>query len=91
MVSFTINSLSSADSGYYHCEAFNQGSDFRRTVYVNVTSPQNQSKCIHMFDTFKCEDGHGCILHRLRCDNFKDCPDGSDESPKTCGKHPLYY
>lgn len=34
-----------------------------------------------------CDDGVTCITKDLFCDGVLDCPDGSDESEKRCGKN----
>lgn len=34
-----------------------------------------------------CDDGVTCIGKDLFCDGILDCPDGSDESEKRCGKN----
>lgn len=34
-----------------------------------------------------CDDGVTCIQNDLFCDGILDCPAGSDESEKRCGKN----
>ena len=33
---------------------------------------------------FECADGESCVKQQYNCDNFPDCPDGSDE--RNCSK-----
>uniref|UniRef100_A0A1I8JPQ8 Very low-density lipoprotein receptor n=1 Tax=Macrostomum lignano TaxID=282301 RepID=A0A1I8JPQ8_9PLAT len=35
-------------------------------------------------DQFRCLDGKSCVTRSFVCDDFKDCFDGSDESPDIC-------
>ncbi|XP_070566222.1 MAM and LDL-receptor class A domain-containing protein 1-like [Ptychodera flava] len=37
-------------------------------------------------EEYKCDNG-ACINSNLRCDFSADCPDGSDESPASCGSY----
>ncbi|XP_055694730.1 low-density lipoprotein receptor isoform X5 [Lutzomyia longipalpis] len=60
-------------------------------IYVNSAIPQQQldgkikeNNCTS--DKFRCKNGR-CIPKHWKCDQEKDCSDGSDEDPDVC--HPL--
>ena len=42
--------------------------------------------CLIMTDQFYCHDRSICIKEQWTCDGYSDCPDGSDEFHKMCGK-----
>ncbi|XP_075055508.1 prolow-density lipoprotein receptor-related protein 1 [Mixophyes fleayi] len=52
-------------------------------LHVHATSVNDAPKTCSSRH-FTCKDQVTCISNGWRCDNEKDCPDGSDEDPEIC-------